>query len=170
MTRAVLILLILMPAAVIEMGVQPTRANPLVVPQDEDLAIIVHQSNPTENLTFGELRQIFMEEKSRWPNGRKVTVVMRDLGQPERDSVLREIYRMKEPDFNRYFLHAQFTGETLDPPKLLSTATGVLRFVFNVPGAIGYVRASEVDPTVKVVRIDGVAPRNPGYKIKLIGP
>ena len=60
--------------------------------------------------------------------------------------------------------------EALEPPKLLSTATGVLRFVFNVPGAIGYVRASEVDPSVKVVVIDGLAPRTAGYKIKLIAP
>jgi hypothetical protein len=80
---------------------------------------------------------------------------------------LRLIYRMSERDFNRYFLHGTFTGETQSVPKTLATAAGVDKFVFNVPGAIGYVRASEVDDSVKVVRVDGRAPRDGGYPLML---
>jgi hypothetical protein len=34
-----------------------------------------------------------------------------------------------------------------------------------VPGAIGYLRISDVDPTVKVVRIDELLPEDKGYKL-----
>jgi len=108
-----------------------------------------------------------MGERKTWSNGKKVTLVMRDEGQPERDAVLKLIYRMRERDFNSYFLHAAFTGESTEAPKTLSSAAGMIKFVFNVPGAIGYVRASEVNDTVKVVKIDGLSPREGGYKMKL---
>ena len=40
-------------------------------------------------------------------------------------------------------------------PKTLATPVGVRKFVFNVPGAIGYLRASDVDNTVKVIKVNG---------------
>jgi phosphate transport system substrate-binding protein len=132
----------------------------------DDLAIIVNKSNPTTEMTLAELRNVFLAERSRWPNGRKITITMLDAGNPERDVVLRKIYRMREADFSRNFLRAKFTGETTEEPKLLASPTNMVRFVFNAPGAIGYVRSSSLDNSVKVLRIDGLAPGEPGYKIK----
>jgi ABC-type phosphate transport system substrate-binding protein len=132
----------------------------------EDLAIIVNKTNPIEAMTLAELRDVFLAERSRWPNGRKVTITMLDIGNPERDVVLRTIYRMREADFNRNFLRARFAGETTEEPKLLASPTNMVRFVFNAPGAIGYVRASSLDGSVKVLRIDGRAPGEQGYRIR----
>lgn len=145
---------------------QPVQSFSMPPNEAEDLAIIVNKSNPLDGLPLTELRKIFLAERGYWPNGRKITLVMREPDQPERNTVLRVIYRMSEGDLNRYFLHASFTGEIQAPPKLLSTAAGVRRFIFNVPGAIGYVRASEVDESVKPIRVDTRAPGEPGYKIK----
>ena len=133
----------------------------------EDLAIIVNRSNPVDNLPFADLRKIFLGERSHWPNGRKITVLMRGPGQPEREAALHLIYRMSERDFNRHFLQAAFTGAVQAAPKELVTTDGVHRFIFNVPGAIGYVRANELDESAKLVRVDGRAPGEPGYKLRL---
>ena len=46
-------------------------------------------------------------------------------------------------------------------------AADVIKFVSFVSGAIGYVRPEEVDASVKVIRVDGLAPGDPGYKLKL---
>jgi ABC-type phosphate transport system substrate-binding protein len=142
------------------------KAVPTAVSDDEALAIIVNKSNPITNVSLTELRKIFMAQQTRWPSGNRVTVVMREPGQDERATALRLIYRMSERDFNRYFLRGTFTGETQSVPKTLATGSSVDKFVFNVPGAIGYVRASEVDDSVKVVRVDGHAPRDVGYPLK----
>jgi ABC-type phosphate transport system substrate-binding protein len=131
------------------------------------LAIIVNLSNPVEELSLSELRSVFLGERSHWPHGRRVTIVMRDPGQPERVAILRLVYRMGESDFTRYFLQATFTGEALSPPRRLSTSSGVRRFVFNVPGAIGYVRADEADDSVKILRVDGRAPGDPDYRLRM---
>ena len=134
--------------------------------RDEALAVIVNKSNPAESMTLDELRKYCVQERKHWSNDKRVTVVLRDLGQAEREAVLKLIYRMSESDFTRYFLQAEFTGEVQAAPKHLSSAVGVRRFIFNVPGAVGFVRASDVDGTVKVLRVDGFALSDPHYPLR----
>jgi ABC-type phosphate transport system substrate-binding protein len=133
----------------------------------ESLAIVVNTANPVENLSSAELRRIFLAEVGQWPHGRRATVVMREAGEPEREAILKLVYRMSERELDRYFLEKVFRGEIQGGPKLLSTAAGVKRFVVNVPGAIGYVRAGDLDDTVKAVRIEGRAPGEPGYPLMM---
>ena len=66
-----------------------------------------------------------------------------------------------------HFLRGLYTGEILVSPKILSSPTGVRKFIFNVAGAIGYLRIGDVDPTVKVLRIDELLPEGKGYKLHL---
>jgi ABC-type phosphate transport system substrate-binding protein len=131
----------------------------------EPLAIVVNRSNPVDDLTTAELRRIFLGNRSHWTNGRRITLVMRELGDPERRTVLRDICGMSEEQLKNHFLHGLFTGEILVSPKTLSTPTGVRKFIFNVPGAIGFLRISDLDSTVKVVRIDEMMPDDKGYKL-----
>ena len=136
----------------------------------ESLAVIVNKSNPVDNVTLEELRKYCIAERKFWMDNRRVTVVLRDPGQAERASVLQGIYRMSESDFSRHFLQAEFTGEVQSAPKHLATSVGVRRFVFNVPGAIGFVRPSEADATVKILRVNGYAPGDPQYPLRLTSP
>ena len=134
---------------------------------DQALAIIVNQSNPVENFSYEELRKIFLGERSHWPNGRRITLVMLDASRPERKVVLRDIYGMSEKDFNNHFIQGVFTGAVFLSPKTLASAADVRNFVFNVPGAIGYVRASDVDSSVKVLRVDGRLPEDREYRFRM---
>jgi len=133
---------------------------------EQTLAIIVNQSNPVENFSFEELRKIFLGERSHWPNGRCITLVMLD-SQPERKTVLSDIYGMSEKDFNNHFIQGVFTGAVFVSPKTFANSADVRKFVFNVPGAIGYVRASDVDSSVKVLRVDGRLPEDKDYRFRL---
>jgi hypothetical protein len=81
--------------------------------------------------------------------------------------VLREVYRMNESDFSRHFMQGLFTGEVFVSPKTLASPVGVRKFVFNVPGAIGYVRATDVDDTVKVIRVNGHLPDDKDYSLRI---
>jgi hypothetical protein len=90
---------------------------------------------------------------------------MRDPGEPERKTILRDVCGMNEDQLKTHFLHGLFTGEILVSPKILSTPIGVRKFIFNVPGAIGYLRVSDVDSTVKIVHVDELLPGEKGYKL-----
>ena len=74
---------------------------------------------------------------------------------------------MSESDFSRHFLQGLFTGELFVSPKTLANPVGVRKFVFNVPGAIGYVRASDVDATVKKRSVDGHLPEDKDYALRI---
>lgn len=137
--------------------------------KEESLAIIVNQSNPVDDLSSRELHAMFLGERSHWSNGRRITLVMMEPGQLEREAVLREVCRMNESDLHRRLVQGLLTGEILVSPKTLSSPEGVRKFVFNVPGAIGYLRVSDVDETVKVLKIDGHSPNDPQYTLKVPG-
>src|SRR5207253_2768835 len=84
--------------------------------------------------------------------GRGVDLSAMRRGTPERASVLRIVYKMDERDLNNYFLYQVFEGEAPFPPVILRTPADVRKFVGITPGAVGYLRASDVDESVKVVR------------------
>jgi len=131
----------------------------------EPLAIVINRSNPIRNLSLQDLRSIFLSERSYWPNGRRITLVLRDLGDPERRTIIHEVCNMSEDQFRVHVLRGMFTGEILVSPKTLNTPAGVRRFIFNVPGAIGALRISETDDSVGVVRIDNLLPFDKGYEL-----
>lgn len=135
--------------------------------QQPAVAIIVNRSNTTESLSVGELREYFLAERSHWPTKQKVRVAMAAAGRPERQLILRLVFNMpREQDFQAYFLRAKFSEQTLEQPREFASTPDVLRFVSNVPGAIGFVRADEVDPSVKVLRVENLTPGDPGYKLR----
>ena len=145
----------------------PGQEGTRFAPRADHLAVIVNLSNPVEDLSLKELRNIVMVERTHWPDGRKITVALREPGPAERQAVLSLVYRMNEAGFTRYFLHANFTGQILNGPRMLSSSELVRRFLVNVPGAIGFVRQIDADASVKTVRIDGRMPGSPTYSLTI---
>lgn len=136
-------------------------------PVTEPLVFVVHQSNPTTTLTVAEIKKLFRGERRKWGHGRNVTLVMREPGSPERDAVLEHIYQMDDGELARYFIHAAFIGQVSGPPKQLNSRAGMLKFVFNVPGAIGYVRSGDLDGSVRALEIGGLPYHHPDYPVRL---
>jgi ABC-type phosphate transport system substrate-binding protein len=134
---------------------------------NDDLAVIVNKANPINNLTKAQLRKLVLAEQGSWPGGQKVTVVFRTAGVPERDGMLRTICRMSEEDYSQHIMHANFSGDTNTPPKVVASAAAVRQAVASTPGAIGFVKMSDVDDTVKLLTVDGAAAGAAEYKIKL---
>jgi hypothetical protein len=123
-----------------------------------------------DNLTLAELRKIFLGTRSHWPNGRRIAVVMLESGYAERETILRDVYHMSEDRYRDHFLKGLFTDDVFVSPKTLSAPAVVRKFVFNAPGAIGYLRASDADDSVKVVRIDGLLPADKDYRLQIDAP
>ncbi|MEO5821288.1 MAG: hypothetical protein ABIT71_12355 [Vicinamibacteraceae bacterium] len=153
---------LILPAGMVAAGPSDTAA---VRAARTPLVVIVNRSNPTDSIGQRELRALFLGERTTWPHGRRVTLVLREPGQPERAAALRLIYGMSEDDLSRHFIHQTFTGSNASGPRALATADGVKRFVFNVPGAIGVIRLADVDDTVKALKINGASPGEPGYAL-----
>ncbi len=137
----------------------------------DPIVVIVNGSNPVNNLSMGELRKLFLSDRSHWDTGRAVSPVMLTAGAPERTQFLKVVYSMNDADFGRYFLQAAFAGKFPTPPKEVGSVRDVRRIVGNSPGAIGFVRSSDFhsdsDSVIKMVRIDGVAATDAAYEIHM---
>lgn len=141
------------------------RVPPAGAQAPPPLAIIVHRSNPVDEVTFSELRRIFMLDTQTWPHGRKITVVLREKGQPERAEAIRIICGLSETNYERHVLFQTFRGAVTIGPRSIQSTALMLRFVYSAPGAVGYVAADQLDASVKVLRIDGLLPGDAGYPL-----
>jgi ABC-type phosphate transport system substrate-binding protein len=117
----------------------------------EEVDIVVAKSNKADPLSREEVRKLFMGEKSSWPGGKRVTVLMLAANQPERGVILREVFKMNESDYTKYFLQAAFTGRVQAAPKDLPSAARMKSRLAANPYAIGYLNKGDVDDSVRVL-------------------
>ncbi len=155
---------------------QPARLAMLffiicVVPRaraGDAIVVIVNSANPVENLSLGDLKKLFLGDKGRWDTGKAVAPVMAG-GAPERAAFLKIVCGMSNADMSKYFMQAAFTGRSVTPPKDVGSAAAVKNAVSVSPGAIGFVKASDLagGTGFKAVKIDGAEASDAGYKIKM---
>jgi ABC-type phosphate transport system substrate-binding protein len=138
----------------------------------DPIVVIVNVANPVDNLSLGELKKLFLSDRSRWDTGKAVAPVIFAPGAPERTAFLKEVCGMNDSDFGKYFLQAAFTGKSATAPKEVSSSAGLKTFVANSPGAIGFLKAGDFhgdgsDGGVKAVKIDGTAAGDASYKLRM---
>ena len=131
------------------------------------LAIVVNKNSSLSEIASVDLAKFFKAEKSKAPDGTKVVIVMQDAGRSEREAALRQIFKMSDGEYNKYFLQATFTGAVAAAPKALANSHSVVKFVSDTPGGLGYVKGDEADESVKVLKIDGKVPGETGYPLSL---
>ncbi len=133
-------------------------------PQSGDVAVVVNVGNLTSALSSNELVSVFKQQTQHWKNGERIYLVMQEAGAEPKRIVLRRVYKMKtDEELKKFWLEALFRGDIASFPKTLSSDEAVILFVRQVPNAIGFVDASVVDKTVKVLRVDQHLPGEQGY-------
>ena len=125
----------------------------------DGIAVIVHPSNPLNNLRLEQLRQIFQGKIANW----------RELGLPPHaiDTITRE-----EGSGTREAFEHLVMGKTfITPGALVQDSNGSVReIVAGDPYSLGYISAGLVDERVKTVAVDGILPtreniKNQTYKL-----
>jgi ABC-type phosphate transport system substrate-binding protein len=128
----------------------------LVVPRllsqgHDPLVMIVNKANAEVAIGKPEAKKLILGTTGAWADGKKVVVVLRPQGSPDRVALMQNICGMTEAEFTRYEMQAMFTGrapvKTQDEP----SSTAVKAFVKANPGAVGFIHESEVDKDVKSV-------------------
>jgi ABC-type phosphate transport system substrate-binding protein len=117
----------------------------------EEVDVLVNRANSATVLSREDVRRIFIGDKSSWPGGKRITVLMLTSDQPERGIVLRDVFKMNESDYTKYFLQAAFTGHVQAPPRDLPSALQMKEHLVANPNAIGYLKKQDVDDSVRVV-------------------
>ncbi|MFZ0427264.1 MAG: hypothetical protein WAO20_04035 [Acidobacteriota bacterium] len=139
----------------------------LAAPRPEsDVAVIVHPGVGESDLALGEIRRLLLGDRQFWPSGQRVTLMIRAPVARERDVVLKKIYQMSEPQFRQYWIAKVFRAEAVEGPKIVYSNEMATQLVQAIPGSISFVSAENVPPGVKVLRVDGKLPGDPGYPLR----
>ena len=129
--------------AAAEKGIQPVAH---VVALD-GLPILVHPSNPVQELTVEQVRNIYLGKISNWsevggPN-KKIVTISRDTNSGTYETFAKLV--MKKQKINE---KCEYVG-----------SNGAIRQrVQSTPAAIGYAGLGFVDKTVKAVKVNGIYP------------
>lgn len=112
----------------------------------DGLAVIVHPSNPIQNLTLGQIRDIYTATINDWSKlgGRnsKIHVITREEGSGTRGA------------FESLVMDKQW----ITPKAIVQDSNGAVRqLVADDPNAIGFISLGLVDDTVKALQLEGVA-------------
>jgi ABC-type phosphate transport system substrate-binding protein len=116
----------------------------------EVLAVIVNKSNPAAVLRQNDLRPIFQTTKKAWDSGEDVVPINLLEDSPLRNDFDHVVLGLDPERVARYWTDRKVRGGARPPVRVPNTAA-VLKAVASKPGAIGYVKLSEVNGSVKVV-------------------
>ncbi|RFT15779.1 MAG: Phosphate ABC transporter, periplasmic phosphate-binding protein PstS [Candidatus Saccharicenans subterraneus] len=113
----------------------------------DGLAIIVHPSNPLDNLTIEQVKSIFLGEITTWEtlNGQKkaITVVVREEGSGTRGA----------------FQELVMGKSRITKKAIVQDSNGTVReIVSRDPNAIGFISLGLVNDSVKALALNGVKP------------
>ncbi|HEV2698020.1 MAG TPA: hypothetical protein VGU90_08515 [Terriglobales bacterium] len=133
--------------------------------QDQDIAVVVNQNNHVSAVTQVELKKILLGEKRSWAVGLPIRIIVLPSGTAEHDALLK-ILGMSDREFKQYWLSLVFRGEVESEPTNVPSL-GMQKEALSVfPGAITLVKAKEVKPDMKVLKVAGHLPGEPGYPIQ----
>jgi hypothetical protein len=131
-----------------------------------ELAVVVNKSRAPETADLEELRQMILGNRLKWRDGQNVVAVQTPADSPERVLMMKTVFKMNEAALKRYYMFAVFNGKDVVLPKDVASSAALKKFVASTPGAVGCILATEIDESVKVLKVDGAAPGEPGYKLR----
>jgi hypothetical protein len=131
-----------------------------------DVAVVVHSEVPVDNLSMADLRKVVLGDREFWPGGVRITLLIRAPIAHERDVAVKDISQMTEAQFRAHWIGKVFRAETPSGPKITYSREAALAQLSRTPGAIALVETPITTAGVKVLKIDGKSPGQPGYPLK----
>ena|ERR1041384_3933147 len=127
------------------------------------LAVIVARSSKLTNIALSELRQAFRSER---PSERERLIALNHPPRTvDRVGFDRVVLGMDPEAVGRFWIGRKVQGAA-SPPRSVSTLATLRRVVEKLPGAIGYIRPSQLSSEVRAIRVDGKMPEDRGYPVR----
>jgi ABC-type phosphate transport system substrate-binding protein len=133
--------------------------------QAKDIALIANKGSAVNAVTMADLIKLCKAQTSRWPDGKAVTVVVRDPASPDMKLVLEKVYAMTPSAVTELISTANHERGTHPAIIVVSSAEDLVHRVAATPGAVGLVDVYAINSSVDVMKIGGKLPFEPGYPL-----
>jgi hypothetical protein len=140
--------------------VPSANAAPLV-----PLAIVVSKNSSLTNLSTYELKHLYLGEFVTDPNGKRLIPLNQAVTSLDRQSFDAAVLGMSTQQQASYWIDRRIRGMS-GSPRAVDSSDLAQRVVARLEGTLTYLPLSAVGRDVKVVRVDGKLPTDPGYGIR----
>jgi len=114
------------------------------------LVVVVNKADAVNKLSKQQVKRIFLGKVKNFPNGSKVRPVDLKIDSSDRKSFYGKVVGKNPAQLKAYWATRIFSGKGV-PPKDVGDSSAAKKFISSNPGSIGYLNASSVDSSVKVV-------------------
>lgn len=133
--------------------------------QAKDVALIANKGSAVPSVTMPDLVKLCKAQTPHWPDGKSVTLVVRDPSSAEMRMVLEKVYGMTSQALNELIATANH-GKGSHPVIVVVTSDDdLVHKVAATPGAVGLVDVYAINSSVDVMKIGGKLPFEPGYPL-----
>jgi ABC-type phosphate transport system substrate-binding protein len=115
-----------------------------------DFAVIVNKSN-TNALDRALVARMFTGDVKSWPDGSPLLLLDLPESDPLRAQFATEVTGKTLTSLKALWAQHAFSGRAL-PPKVVESDAEVKKLVAGSKNAVGYIKITSVDDTVKVVK------------------
>jgi hypothetical protein len=146
------------------LAVLGSLANPPVAAADE-YAVVVNAENPLATLSRKELIKILKADTQFWEGGGRIDLLLPKSKTPAKEFLLAHVYGKSEDELKRYWIELVFQNRIPDVPKVLASDAVSMAVVRKSREALAIVNAKSLAEglELKVLKIDGLGPREEGY-------
>jgi hypothetical protein len=131
----------------------------------KDVALIANKGGSVSSITVPDLVKLCKAQTNRWPDGKSVTLVMRDPSSPEMKMVLEKVYSMTPDAVNELIATANHGRMNHPAILVVSSDDEIVKKVAGTPGAVGLVDVYAINSSVDVMKVAGKLPFEPGYPL-----
>jgi len=122
----------------------------IALPAAAETAVIVSANNGNASIDADTISRIFLGKTSSFPDGSQAVPIDQNEGSAARNSFTDTVLGKNASQLKAYWSRLIFTGKGT-PPKEAGDDAAVKALIAANPNMIGYVDASAVDGSVKVV-------------------
>ncbi len=115
-----------------------------------EIVIIGHPDDSIGDIDTHNVRNLFLGERKSFPDGTHAVPINHVAGSPDRKEFFSTVLSMAESSHKRHWKRKISTGSG-HTPKEVSSHDALLKSIANTRGSIGYIEASKVDDSVKVL-------------------
>lgn len=114
-----------------------------------NVVVIVNKANDNA-VDKGLVSKIYRGQDKQWSDGKKIMLLDLPENSPTRESFSNDIVGESESRLKFAWAQLMFSGAAV-PPKVVESDEAVKKYVSDNKNAIGYIKASSLDDSVKVV-------------------
>ena len=143
----------------------PALARPAAADAGFVLVAIVGPASPVRDIALGNLRRIFLGEPVQDQSGQKLLGFNHPPRTRARSLFDELVLGMNADEVARHWVDQRIRVGAR-PPRVVPNVPLLRQVISRLPGAIGYLTIADLDPSVRVLSIDGAGPDSPRYPLK----